>query len=165
MSVPVVVGVEFTPAEVDAMKAGAQVIIDTIKAKIDLNLSKKEREEVSKTGNIRLPYVQKSIKEYAVDYPGLNGMAYTLANADKDLDTFGQMLGVITKLTEATERAVELQMVVGHLSYKFMRDQFHNAKRYKDDNVEGAQVVYDGLKDCFEVSSPNSAPINDGPTI
>lgn len=132
------------------MKAGAQVIIDTIVSKIDLNLSKEEREELSKVGDKRLPYVQKSVKEYAVDYPTLNGIGYTLANADKDLDTYGRMFEVLTKLTEATERAQELQMVAGHYSYKFMRDQYDNAERYKDDNVAGAQVVYDGLKDCFE---------------
>jgi hypothetical protein len=34
--------------------------------------------------------------------------------------------------------------------YVFMRDQYVSAKRYRGNNVAGAQVVYDGLKGCFE---------------
>ncbi|MBI1289595.1 MAG: hypothetical protein GC178_18695 [Flavobacteriales bacterium] len=165
MPVPVVLGVEFTQAEVDAMKAGAQVIIDTIVSKINLNLSNEERQGLSTVSNQRLPYVLRSVKEYAVDYPNLNGIGYSLADADKDLDTFGQMFEVLTKLTEATERTEELQMVAGHFAYEFTRDQYANAERYRTKNVAGAQVVYDGLKECFEVSgTTNDAPVNDGTT-
>lgn len=146
------------------MKAGAQVIIDTIVSKIDFNLSNEERKSLSALGDERLPYVLKSVTEYAVDYPTLNGIGYALTDAANDLDTYGDMFQVITKLTEATERTVELQMVVGHYAYEFMRDQYDNAERYRTKNVTGAQVVYDGLKACFEVSTTNSAPVNDGTT-
>jgi hypothetical protein len=164
MPVPIVLGVDFTQAEVDAMKAGAQVIIDTIVSKIDFNLSNEERKSLSTVGDERLPYVQKSVKEYAVDYPTLNGIGYSLTDADKDLNTYGQMFEVLTKLTEAMERTEELQMVAGHYSFEFMRDQDANAERYRTKNVTGAQVAYDGLKECFEVSTNNSAPVNDGTT-
>ncbi len=150
MPVPTKLGVDFTDAEVDAMKAAAQVIIDTIVSKVDLNLSNEERKSLSTVSNERTPFVLKSISEYAVDYPTLNGIGYPLADASKDMDTFGQMFEVLTKITEATERAEELQMVAGHFAYEFMRDQYANAERYRDKNVAGAQVVYDGLKDCFE---------------
>lgn len=40
-----------------------------------------------------------------------------------------------------------------------MRNQYENAKQYKDSaNVEGAQVVYDGLKDCFEGQGGPATP-------
>ena len=71
MAIPTKLGVEFTPAEVDAMKAAAQVIIDTIVAKADINLSNEERKSLSKVSNERMPFVLKSIGEYAVDYPAL----------------------------------------------------------------------------------------------
>jgi hypothetical protein len=163
MAIPTKLGVEFTPAEVDAMKAAAQVIIDTIVAKADINLSNEERKSLSKVSNERMPFVLKSIGEYAVDYPALNGIGYPLADAAKDMDTFGQMFEVITKVTEATERVVELQMVAGHFAFKFMTDQYDNAERYRDRNVAGAQVVYDGLKGAFEGQGPqNDSTANTG---
>lgn len=167
MPIPLQLGIDFTTAEVDAMKAGAQVIIDTIVSKINLNLSNEERQSLSTVSNERIPYVLKSISEYAVDYPALNGIGYPLTDAAKDMETFGQMFEVLTKLTEATERAEELQMVAGHFSYEFMRDQYANAERYRSKNVAGAQVVYDGLKGAFEgqgPKNPTSTPSGDSDT-
>lgn len=165
MPIPTKLGVDFTDVELDAMKNAAQVIIDTIVAKVDLNLSNEERQGLSTLSDERMPYVFKSLAEYANDYPTLNGIGYAQADASKDMDTYGKMFQVITKLKEATERAEELQMVAGHYAYEFMRDQYANAERYRTKNVAGAQVVYDGLKACFEVSSTNDGPVNDGPTI
>ena len=163
MPIPTKLGVDFTAAEVDAMKAAAQVIIDTIVAKADINLSNDERKNLSTVGDERVPYVLKSIGEYAVDYPTLNGIGYPLADAAKDMDAYAQMFEVITKVTEATERVVELQMVAGHFAYEFMRDQYANAERYRDRNVAGAQVVYDGLKGAFEGQGPqNDSTANTG---
>ncbi len=150
MPVPVKLGLQFTTAEIDAMKAGIQVAIDTIKAKIILNLSTEEREKLSKVDDERLPFVFKSIKEYAVMYPQFNPQAYLFADADNDLSTYGQMDEVMVKLAETNELATELQMVAGHFCFKFMRKQYGIAESNKDENVPGAQVVYDGLKDCFK---------------
>jgi len=162
MSVPTQLGVDFTTAEVDAMKAAAQTIIDTINGKASFNMSNDEREELSKVGDERTPYVLKSVGEYGVDYPHLNGLAYPFANAQLDMDTYGSMFEVLTKLSEAMEKAEEMQMVAGHFAYKFMRDQYDNAKKYKDENVAGAQVVYDGLKGAFEGQGPqNPSPSDD----
>lgn len=154
MPVPVKLGVQFTTPEIDAIKAGIQVAIDAIKAKIILNLSTEEREELSKVGPERMPYVLKSVTEYGVMYPQFNPLAYAFADADKDLTTYGQMDEVLVKLTEANELAAELQMVAGHFTYLFMRKQYGNAESNKDENVPGAQVVYDGLKGCFEGQGP-----------
>jgi hypothetical protein len=150
MPIPTKLGVDFTEAEIDAMKAAVQTIIDTIDAKVSFNMSSQERQDLSKVGDQRLPYVQKSINEYGIDYPKLNGLAYDHASAELDLKTYDGMFEVLTKLSEATEKAEEMQMVAGHFCYKFMRDQYDNAEKYRTENVTGAQVVYDGLKACFE---------------
>jgi len=114
MPVPVKLGIDFTPAEEASMVAGIQVVIDTIKAKITLNLSTKEREELSKVSNERVPYILRSIAEYAPMYPQFNPLAYSAADAQNDLKTYGQMDAVLTKLNEASELSTELQMVAGH---------------------------------------------------
>lgn len=150
MPIPTQLGVDFTDAEIDAMKAGAQAIIDTINGKASFNMSNEERQDLSKVGDDRAPYVLKSVGEYGVDYPHLNGLAYPLANATLDMKTYGGMFEVITKLLEAMEKAEEMQMVAGHFAYLFMRQQYDNAQDNKDLNVTGAQVVYDGLKGAFE---------------
>ena len=63
--------------------------------------------------------------------------------------------------------------VAGHFSYKFMTNQYYNAKRYLGDNVAGAQIVCDGLKGCFEgqgatkptpSTTPTSPPANNNPS-
>lgn len=160
MSVPTELGVAFSSTEIDAMKDAANTIIDTIRGKKAINLSNDERKNLSTVGEDRIPYVTKSILEYADSYPNLNGLAYPLPSAQADLKTYGELFEVLTLLSEATEVAQEMQMVAGHYTYKFMSDQYYNAKRYLGDNVEGAQVVYDGLKGCFEGQGPQAAADN-----
>lgn len=164
MAEPTELGVDFTDVEIDDMKAGAQVSIDTVNSKKVLNLSNEEREELSKVGDKRAPYVLKSVGQYAVDYPDLNGKAYPLSKAALDLDTYGQLHEVETKLRESLEKVVEMKMVAGHFLYKFMRDQYDNAVRYRGDNVPGAQVVYDGLKGAFEGQGPQGDDDEPTPT-
>ncbi len=161
MPIPLQLGVTFTPAEITTMKMAAQSITNLIISKVNFNMSNEERESLSKVGDERLPYVFKSIGDYAVNYPGLNGQAYSMALATLDKDTYGQMFEVLTLVKEATERCEELQMVAGHFCFQFMTDQYDNAKKYRDKNVAGAQVVYDGLKGCFEGQGPqNPTPGN-----
>ena len=150
MPVPVKLGVSFTQAEIDAMKAGIQVVVDTINAKIYLNLNTDERESLAKVGNERFPFVARSIGQYADDYPAFNPIAYKEADAKLDLKTYVDIDGVMSKLKEATEVSTELQMVAGHFAFEFMSEQYAAAKRNKKLNVQGAQVIYDGLKECFE---------------
>ena len=150
MPVPTKLGISFTDAEIDAMKAGIQVVIDTIASKITLNLSVKERETLSKVGDERKPFVQKSIGIYGVDYPQFNPLAYKLSDAQSDKTTYQQMEGVISKLKESNELTTELQMVAGHFAFLFMRKQYNNALANVDENVPGAQVIVDGLKGAFE---------------
>ncbi|MBI1287944.1 MAG: hypothetical protein GC178_10225 [Flavobacteriales bacterium] len=164
MPIPLQLGVEFTAAEVDAMKAAAQTIIDTIEGKVSFNMSNEERASLSTVSDERAPYVLKSVAEYGVDYPNLNGLAYQHDLAAKDLATYGFMFEVLTKLSEATEKVEELQMVAGHFTYKFMRDQYDNAEKYRADNVAGAQVVYDGLKGAFEGQGPQNPSPSDPDT-
>lgn len=164
MPIPLQLGVSFTAAEIGALKTAAQTITSTIIAKINFNMSNEERESLSKVGDERVPYVFKSINDYAVNYPNLNGQAYPAAMAVMDIQTFAQLIEVLTLIEEATERCTELQMVAGHFCFQFMNDQYDNAKKYRDKNVAGAQVVYDGLKGCFEGQGPqNPTPANPNP--
>jgi len=149
MSIPTELGVSFTKAEIDTMQASVQSVIDIIRSKKRLNLSNKEREKLATVNNRRATYVSRSINNYAVDYPNINGLAYPVTMAVDDFDTYAKLLPLLTKLTEAREVTEEMHMLAGHLSFKFMKDQYHTAKRYLGDNVVGAQVVYDGLKTCF----------------
>lgn len=152
MAIPTKFGLEFTDAELEQMRDAAQSITNIIRAKMEINLTNEERKTLSKVGDDRLPYVLKSISTYAEAYPQFTSLAYPAEDAEKDAETFGQLFQVSTLMDEANEAVTEMQMVAGHFAYRFMRDQFYNASRYLGDNVEGAQVVYDGLKDCFEVS-------------
>lgn len=138
------------------MKTGLQTVIDIIKSKIDINMSNEERNGLNNVKEERRPYVDRSITDYAVTYPNLNGQAYSAANATRDHEVIILTDGLGTLLAEATERLTELNMVAGHFCYKFMRDQYANAERYRADNVPGAQVVYDGLKGCFEGQGPQN---------
>ncbi len=92
----------------------------------------------------------RSIGEYADDYPAFNPIAYKDTDAKLDLKTYVGIDSVMSKLKEATEISTELQMVAGHFTFLFMSEQYAAAKRNKKHNVQGAQVIYDGLKDCFE---------------
>lgn len=163
MAVPVQLGVVFTPVEIATMKTAAQSITSMVRSKIMFNMSNEERESLSKVGDERAPFVLKSIGDYGVTYPNLNGQAYAHPMAAIDMSTFGDMHEVLTVLAEATEVVTELQMVAGHFCFKFMRDQYDNAAKYRSENVAGAQVVYDGLKDCFEGQGQQQNPTPSNP--
>jgi hypothetical protein len=154
MPVPLKLGIQFTPAEITAMQDAAKLISDTINAKILLNLSKDERQSLSKVADERFIYVARSIQEYAAEFPNLNGIGYTVDDVLRDFDTFINLGAMVNLLAEANERVTELQMVAGHFMFEFMTDQYSNAERYKDKNVVGAQTVYDGLKGAFAGQGP-----------
>lgn len=160
MAVPTQLGVSFTPAEISAMEAAAQLINNTIKSKIDFNLSEAERRSLSKVSSEREPFVALSVGTYGVQYPQLNGLSVPFANAQLDATVFGQMKDLESLILQANERVIELKMLAGHYAFQFMRDQYLNAQRYKDSgSVEGSQVVYDGLKDCFEGQGTQNNPL------
>ena len=154
MALPLKLGIEFTQAEFDAMLAAAQEINNIIKAKIDFNLTTQERESLSKVGPERSPYMQLSVLTYGVDFPALNGPGYTQADAEKDVKVYGQITEILEVLKQSQERAEELVMAAGHFGWQFTLNQYAQAERYKSQNVEGAQVVYDGLKGAFEGQGP-----------
>ncbi len=158
MPVPTKLAVEFTPAEFAAMVDAAKLINDTIKAKIDLNLSNQERRDLSKVGPERQHFVELSVTDYGTAFPHLNGLSVPHADALLDANTNAEMNDLLIWVKQATERVEELEMVSGHFAFQFMREQYENAKNYKDKNVEGAQVVYDGLKGCFEGQGPQTPP-------
>jgi len=174
MAIPTELGVSFTPAELDSMKAAANTITALIRSKKILNLSNEERgNELSTVSDERLPFVHKSINDYAVAFPNLNGLSYPLVWAAADFNTFDGLEQLMTAMAEAQEVVTEMHMVAGHFSFKFMTDQYYNAKRYRGDNVPGAQIVYDGLKGCFEgqgatnptpSTTPTSPPANNNPS-
>lgn len=151
MAIPTELGVSFTQTEIDDMKAAANAIIAIVRSKKILNMTNDEKSfKLSTVGDERLPFVLKSIGDYAVAYPHLNGLGYPYAMAADDRATLGQLFEVQTTMAEANEVVDEMRLLAGHFCYKFMRAQYKNAQSYLGDNVEGAQVVYDGLKDCFE---------------
>lgn len=160
MAIPTQLGVIFTPAEISAMEAAALVINNTIKAKIDFNLSEEERSTLSKVSAEREPYVYAAIDTYGLQFPHLGGLAVPHASAVLDNNTYNQMKQIEVLIQQATERVVELKMLAGHYTFQYMRDLYLNAQRYKDSgSVEGAQVTYDGLKNCFEGQGRQNNPL------
>lgn len=156
MATPAQFGIPFTEEEEATIQAALQSITTILQSKINFNMDNEEREKLSKVGPERFPYVLKSINDYAVQFPNLNGQAYPLALATVDMNNYGLTAGMRTSIGQITEITEEIQMVSGHFAYEFMRDQYDNAKRYRGNNVHGAQVVYDGLKGCFEGQGPQN---------
>lgn len=154
MAIPVQYGIAFTPAEETTIITAFQSVLVILQAKANFNMTNEERGELSKVGDERLPYVLKSISDYAVQFPNLNGLAHPIALANIDLSTYGFTGTMTTTMTQLAELTEEIRMVAGHFAYAFMLDQYYNAERYRGDNVAGAQVVYDGLKGCFEGMGP-----------
>ncbi len=150
MALPLQLGNPFTPAEEATIDAAMQSIITILQSKANFNLSNPERRSLSTVGPDREPYVQRSIETYANQFPQLNGLVYPHALATNDLNTYSYSGKMLTRIAQMEELTEELRMVAGHFAFLFMRDQYQNAERYRSHNVAGAQVVYDGLKGCFE---------------
>jgi len=154
MAVPTQLGIIFTPEEEATIDTALQDILTILQSKATFNMSNEERQGLSSVGDERFPYVLRSISNYGVTYPHLNGLAYSHTMADHDLATYGYTSGIEPRLDQITELTTELKQVAGHFCFKFMRQQYKNAEANLAENVAGAQVVYDGLKDCFEGQGP-----------
>ena len=151
-------GIPFTPAEVATIQTSLQSVITILESKMNFNMSNEERKLISSVGNKREPYIMRSINTYAVQFPNLNGQAYPHSLAAIDLNNYELTNRLASPLARIEELRTEMHMVSGHFAYEFMRDQYDNAKRYRSNNVAGAQVVYDGLKDCFEGQGQKQNP-------
>jgi hypothetical protein len=158
MAIPMQFGIPFTPAEVATIQTSLQSIITIFESKMNFNMSNEERKLISSVGNKREPYIMRSINNYAVQFPNLSGQAYPHSLAAIDLNNYELTNMLASPLARIEELRTEMHMVSGHFAYEFMRDQYDNAKRYRSNNVAGAQVVYDGLKDCFEGQGQKQNP-------
>ncbi len=156
MATPAQYGIPITPAEETAILAAIQTIRAILLTKVNFNMTNEEKQAFSTMQENRLPYVLKSISDYAVQYPHLNGLAVPVASANIDLSTYGTTGVITTGLKQLSELTQEIQIVAGHFAYKFMLQQYNNAEENLGENVEGAQVVYDGLKGCFEGQGPQN---------
>jgi hypothetical protein len=152
MALPNKLGISFTTAEMNAMMAGIKAVTDGIRIKMVLNIDKDTRRKLSKVNDGREPYVLKSVKDFAVNFPVFNPIAYPLSDAEKNLDTRNKMTELRYALENALEIVKEMEMVAGHEAFAFMRQQYKAAQHNLSTNITGAQTVVDGLKGAFRVT-------------
>lgn len=150
MATPNKLGISFTPAEITTIKTGIDAAMTVITSKGIFNLSPSERQALSKVGPEREPYVNKSVTDYGINIPAFNPIAWPIADAVNDANTYGQMGEVLTAVSQLKEMAEELQMLAGHFAFQFMLGQYNLAQDNLDTNVAGAQTIVDGEKGAFE---------------
>lgn len=144
-----------------AQKAAIAAAIATIKSNIAelVNLTMTEKGQLPNIDDTRYPYVRRAIKNHAVNHPELvSGFAGTLAEANNDIDLYSECNSIILELDELKEFFVDLQHVAGAEAYKWFLEYYGSTERAKDNQVPGADAVYNDLKPLFDGQGPQNPP-------
>lgn len=145
----------FTPAQKTAIDGGFTTVKDNIPVKI--NLTKQDKAEMKTISIERMPFVNRTVKDFAVKYPNLvSGFKGTLQEAENDLSVFIDLTGMITEAEKILEFLIDLRHAVGAELYQWELEYYNSAKRAALGNVPGADVVVDFLKVLFEDQGRNT---------
>lgn len=147
---PNTMGVNFTAPQLAAINGAFDTIITTIRAVKEVNLSPAEREGANSISNERQPYVDRTIRQHVVNYPGLVVLPNVATTSSIDYGMWQNCANLLVRWLEVEELLKDMGMSAGRLAFKFMRNVYDYCERYKDEaSVLGAQTVYSDLYELF----------------
>lgn len=124
-----------------------------------LNLSAEEKVKLQNIKDKRYPYAQRTITMHAPGNPRLQPAYMTLSDATTDFTLYNQLNSIVLALQGILEMYTDTQAVAGHESYEYLKEFYNSAKRAKEQNVPGADAVYQDLKTLFEEQGGNGGVV------
>lgn len=137
--------------------------VNAIIALAEVNLTKAERNSMQTIADERFPYVDRAINLHATNNPRLVPSYISLADAKRQYDLMMALRPLLLRSRKLTEIIEDLSMLSSSNAYTFLREFYANVQRAKENNIAGADSVYEDLKGLFEAqrsSSPSDTPPN-----
>lgn len=156
MPVPVLSAV-IDPAQKAVLDSAFQTIITTLQAVATVNLTPQERQSLQSIDNTRMPYVFRTFDQHVVNFPNLVPSFLDLPEAQKDAKLASDLMAYTLKANQVLELITDMGLLAEHEAYEFFLEFYNTAKRAKDNNVPGADTVFNDLKPLFDQEN-NSEP-------
>jgi len=149
--------VTINPAQEASIIADINDAKNTLNAIATVTLSKEESDVLNGVDNIRLPFVQRTVMEFGPAYPSLVSRRITALRANNLFQTFIALRNIETHIKELADRAKDLSTNAEHLLYDYTTDMYNDSGRMRGD-LEGAEVVYEYLKQLYAGQGPQNPP-------
>ena len=151
------INITLTPTQLTAIQAA----LDAMKSNVPfaVNLTKKERTELSNISDERLAFVTKVINNYAPANPSLvSGFAGRMPDAQNDFQLYNQFEPFIEQLRSIIEMYQDTQQAAGSEAYTFSREFYSSVQRAAENNVPGSDAIADDLGVLFAAQGPPGTP-------
>jgi hypothetical protein len=151
--------ITYTPVQ----KTDIETALNTAKTTLEtvigqpLNLSDEERQSIQSVEENRESFVRDAIETYGPQYPTLLGPEITLAQAQRLWAFRNSSMELLARSEAFRDLIGDAIINAENLCLKFTEDLRTNAQRFKDRNVQGADVVWDALEALHE-QSPSEPP-------
>jgi len=136
----------------------AQTELETVIGQ-PLNLSDQERGETPSVNVQRESFVRDAVETLGPLYPTLLGPEITQAQAKALWNFRSTSMDLLARNDAFRDLLTDAIINAENLCLKFTEDLRTNAKRFKDRNVAGADVVWDRLEALHEVTTNPAEPV------
>lgn len=121
-----------------------------------VNLTREERRALAKVGDKRYAFIVKTM-EYTITAPQFNPVFMSLPEADKDVALYNDLRSLLSEAVRVVEMMDDTQMAAGVESFDYCREYYNVVLRAKEQNVQGAESIFEDLRELFERSSEDDA--------
>lgn len=147
MALPAI-NITFTPAQLAAINTALNDLETNCPFRVNIPAGDKSDEQAMNVK--RYPYTKDVIDNIAPANAILQPTFISLSDARTDLGLFDQFTPLIGRLTSILESYIDTQWLAGTEGYAYFREFFAVVERAKNNNVPGADAIYQNLKRLFE---------------
>ena len=147
------INITFTVAQDTAIN-GAVTTVNT-NFPFAINLNQTERDSLPSIDNNRYAYVQRTMDMHVVTNPGLvSGFAGSITEAQNDWLLIKQIDGYTLKFQQIMEKMMDTRRLAVSELWNFFLEYYASVKRAAENNIAGADTIYNDLKTLFEGQGP-----------
>ncbi len=140
---------ELTNAEIDALDDALDVI-EPLMIEKGTNLTMDDRQSLYKMKNTRYAFLVR-VMDYAANYPEFIPSYANYAKALKIFKFYLQLAPRLQRAKRIAEIFDDTVMAAGSENLKFALNYYNNSKMAKDQNVPGADSIFQDLNTFFDL--------------
>lgn len=155
MALPAI-NIIFTPAQQAAIDAALDALETNAPFRVNIPADDKNDEQAMNVK--RYPFTKNVIENYAPANPTLQPGFMPIGDAKNDMTLYDQFTPKINRLASILESYIDTQWLAGTEGYAYFREFYAIVERAKNNNVPGADAIYNDLKRLYEEQGPDAPP-------
>jgi hypothetical protein len=145
--------ITFTAAQIAAMDAALTALETNCPFRVNIPADDKKDEQAMNVK--RYPFVKTVIENYAPANVNMQPPFIPLADGQNDLKLYEQFIPILNRLNGILESFLDTQWLAGTEAYgNYFLEFYSVVERAKNNNVPGADAIWNDLKRLFEGQGP-----------